>query len=95
MTPVSIAHTHALTIGDFVVFKLDIDVSHIEEKVLTSLVELDMLPMVGELFTEVHYDAPEITSIFPHSKSWVVPWAHAINMFHSLRQQGLRIHYWP
>lgn len=81
------------------VLKLDIDVAYLEDKIIKALVELDMLPMIAEMYYEDHYDAPELRKTAapnrPGGNPWVVPWPKSISMFHQLRQQGLRIHYWP
>lgn len=87
-----VVHTYAQSAGDFVVFKLDIDVAELEHLVLQALKHPDMRRMVGELYFEHHMDVAEMKTLGWDYKE---TWASSLSLFNELRQAGMRIHYWP
>mmetsp|Transcript_1406 Transcript_1406/g.4195 ORF Transcript_1406/g.4195 Transcript_1406/m.4195 type:complete len:381 (-) Transcript_1406:736-1878(-) len=77
--------------GDYIAFKLDIDNSGIEQALMDQL-STDIIPMISEFFFELHFHCPEMA---PHFGPVPVTYPQALQMFHSFRDRGLRLHYWP
>lgn len=76
--------------GDFVVVKLDIDNEQIESEIVHQL--LDNAEVIGEVFFEMHFDAPEMRPYFGQLQT---TFNESLSLFHRFRSAGLRLHYWP
>ncbi|DBB13185.1 TPA: hypothetical protein ACH3X3_004933 [Trebouxia sp. C0006] len=77
--------------GDFVVVKLDIDNEELESIIVRGL--LDIAHVLGELFFEKHFDAPEMRPYFGDGLSTDL--TGTLQMFRQYRSAGVRLHYWP
>lgn len=77
--------------GDFVVIKLDIDHEVLEGKIMQQLLEIRY--MVGEVFFEMHFDAPEMHEFFGGGHSNQLH--STLLFFEKYRKAGIRLHYWP
>lgn len=77
--------------GDFIVVKLDIDNEELESKIVQSLLEISHV--LGEVFFEKHFDAPEMRPYF--GPGLTTDLKGTLQMFHQFRSAGVRLHYWP
>lgn len=87
--PLEIIRSHFKQ-GDFIVVKLDIDNEILENSIMKQM--LSMKHMIGELFFEKHFDAPEMHPYFGELNT---SFTDTLKMFHEFRSAGIRLHYWP
>ncbi len=87
--PLEIIRTHFKQ-GDFIVVKLDIDNEILENSIMKQV--LGLKHMIGELFFEKHFDAPEMHPYFGELNT---SFTDTLNVFHEFRSAGVRLHYWP
>ena len=76
--------------GDFVVVKLDIDNEVLESSIMKKI--LDIRHMIGELYFEKHFDAPEMRPYFGELNT---TYQETLTLFNEYRKLGIRLHYWP
>ena len=76
--------------GDFIVVKLDIDNEVLESSIITKI--LDIRHMIGELYFEKHFDAPEMRPYFGELNT---TYEETLTLFNQYRKLGIRLHYWP
>jgi hypothetical protein len=80
--------------GDFVVFKLDIDTEHLEERIVLRLLEEDTGKLVGDFYFEHHVDNA-IMRDFGWGPVDLRDLHDSIALFAALRKHGIRSHSWP
>ena len=75
------------------VIKLDID-NDVIELDLMKVVESNatVRNMIGEMMFEMHYYSPDMQPYFGVPSTTYID---VVQLFHKLRQSGLRLHYWP
>ncbi|KAL4854373.1 hypothetical protein ACK3TF_004889 [Chlorella vulgaris] len=90
--PIHILKQHAQP-GDFVVVKLDIDHVVFEMAFMQEVVNSRQLrSLISEMMFEMHYSHKDMAPWFGSPNS---TYQNVLELFHSLRQTGLRLHYWP
>ena len=84
---------------DFVVFKLDIDNSEVEVEIIRTLLRnKQLLKLIDEIFWEHHVAGSPLQrfwgdlSLFNSSWEYTLPGSY--DLFHRLRQAGIRAHSW-
>lgn len=88
-SPIGIIQRHFRP-GDFVVIKLDIDSEGLENNIMNEILKISH--MVGEVFFEKHFDAPEM---HPYFGTLNTTYIDTLTMFNNFRSAGVRLHYWP
>ena len=77
---------------DFIVIKLDIDTSHIEEPLALQLLEDESLhPLVDQFYFEHHVLLKEIPGWGRNIRSTI---KDSMELFHGLRQKEIASHFW-
>ncbi|KAL4430875.1 hypothetical protein ABPG75_006131 [Micractinium tetrahymenae] len=81
--------------GDFLVIKLDVDAPAVELPFMRAIAEdAELRRLIGELHFEMHYTHRDMALWFGDSGGNVTI-SDVLTMFRELRQEGLRLHYWP
>lgn len=78
--------------GDYIAFKLDIDNEPIEQALMKQL-DPGVTDKIAEFFFEQHFDIAEMRSNFGTGLTTKLP--EVLQLFHEVRNTGLRLHYWP
>lgn len=88
------------TVDDFVAFKLDVDNHDIEIPMALFLSQnAELLSLIDEFFFELHYHCEfecGCSLTIPkemHGMKLTIP--HVLDFFKSLRENGVRSHFWP
>ena len=88
---------------DFVAFKLDVDTSSVEVPIALQLLEDKYSKLVDELFFELHFRCPIMETVwggrrgFPLAedpKNFSLDSYHALKLFQTYREIGIRSHMW-
>ncbi|EFN52217.1 hypothetical protein CHLNCDRAFT_54534 [Chlorella variabilis] len=80
--------------GDFLVIKLDVDTQSVEIPFMRAVqADADLRSRIGEILFEMHYIHQDMPWFIGYGDG--ISYNDALNLFHSLRHEGLRIHYWP
>ncbi|KAK3259484.1 hypothetical protein CYMTET_31519 [Cymbomonas tetramitiformis] len=80
---------------DFVAFKLDIDANSIEMALMTQIMEDETLfSLIDELYFEYHFQG-EWHALLGWGNTNETNMTHALKMFQTIRQKGIRMHFWP
>lgn len=73
--------------------KLDIDHAELEMAILGEIhADKDAINMISELFFEMHYDSVAMARWFKHPNQ---TYLGTLEYITSLRNDGVRLHYWP
>ena len=81
--------------GDYVLFKLDVDVAELELRILDALLaEPALLSLVTELYWEPHFWVRD-TAIYHWQRYKGYTLSSSIAMLRKLREAGVRAHPWP
>ena len=79
---------------DFITCLQDIDTEWLEQAIMSALQEHGLLSYIAELMFEQHFSGTkEMDRHFGSHLATGLP--EVLNNFVSLRQRGVRLHYWP
>jgi hypothetical protein len=91
--PIAIIKKHVRP-GDYLAIKLDVDNSPVELAFMNAIREDDDLrALISEIYFEQHYMHRDVPFFGTSGKG--VSYRDMLDFFQGLRQQGLRLHYWP